>query len=113
MLYREISRVLGLYLYCLSAAILLPLGFAIYFDWIADPALHPQPHSTMAFIYTLIHLSTVSNCLSLLVGKEGRWGALSQRGALFSRSDLVCHGIYCRFALYLFWHPHQPCRRLF
>jgi trk system potassium uptake protein TrkH len=53
MFYRDILKILGLYLFGLSAVLLLPLTLAIYFEFFADPLTHPQPHSTYAFLETL------------------------------------------------------------
>ena len=43
MLYREIFRVLGSYLYIFSLVLFVPLLVAIYYQFIAAPEAHPQP----------------------------------------------------------------------
>ncbi len=49
----EIARLLSNYLFYLSATLIIPLSAAAYFEFIA-PETHPQPHSTFAFILTLL-----------------------------------------------------------
>ena len=48
----EISLVLSRYLFYLSFMLAVPFLTAAYFEFI-DPASHPQPHSTLAFVETL------------------------------------------------------------
>ncbi len=60
MFYREIIRTLGSYLVCLAAALCVPFAVAAYYQF-ADPASHPQPHSTFAFA------ATIMICLALAV----------------------------------------------
>lgn len=54
MFYREILRIIGLYLLLYATILLLPLLLAGYYQFIALPEMHPQPHATSAFFYTLI-----------------------------------------------------------
>lgn len=54
MLYRHVLRLLGLYIIALAGVMIIPLLVAVHFEFIADPATHPQPHSTFAFIETMI-----------------------------------------------------------
>ncbi len=50
--YRSISRIIGLYLYAFTAALLVPLLLAIYYQFFADG--HSQPHSTDAFFMAIL-----------------------------------------------------------
>lgn len=54
MFYRSISRILGFYLYAFTAILLIPFIFAAYYQFWADPAAHPQPHTTWAFVCTIL-----------------------------------------------------------
>ena len=63
----EISRLLSNYLFYLSLTLLIPLVTAAYFEFIT-PDTHPQPHSTLAFAFTL----TCSLALSGLFRFFGR-----------------------------------------
>lgn len=81
MQYREISRILGLYLYIFAIALLIPLGIAFYYQFIAHPDLHPQPHSTLAFLETVV----ICLLLALLFRRFGR----SSHGQLYRREGLV------------------------
>jgi trk/ktr system potassium uptake protein len=77
--YREISRTLGAYLYFLAAALLVPLGVALYFQFIASPETHPQPHSALAFGITFAVCLAVAFLLRFL-GRKG--GSLYRREGL-------------------------------
>lgn len=48
----ELSLILSRYLFYLSFMLAIPFLAAAYYEFI-DPASHPQPHSTLAFIETL------------------------------------------------------------
>ncbi len=54
MLYRDISKIFGLFLIGFSGTFVLPLLIAAYYQFMADPSLHPQPHSTLAFLQSMI-----------------------------------------------------------
>ncbi len=63
MYYRDINRIFGLFLYGLSGALMIPFILAVYYEYFADPLVHPQPHSTGAFLLTVvICLSTGALC---------------------------------------------------
>ena len=49
MLYRNICKILGYYLFGLAVMLTVPLVLAAYYQWIADPSEHLQPHTTAAF----------------------------------------------------------------
>lgn len=53
MLFREIFRLIGFYLMGFSACLLIPLGVAAYYQFYDNPIHHPQPHSTIYFLYTI------------------------------------------------------------
>jgi trk system potassium uptake protein TrkH len=54
MTYSEIFKILGKFLTGFSLTLLIPLAVGVYYQFIAAPAAHPQPHSTFAFIYSFI-----------------------------------------------------------
>lgn len=68
MVVRKICQILGKYLTYLSIALCLPLLTAIYFQFIANPADHPQPHSTLAFFFTLLICLVLSQALRIVGG---------------------------------------------
>jgi trk system potassium uptake protein len=80
MLYREISRVLGQYLFYFAFVLFIPLGLAGYYEFIADPASHPQPHTTAAFLATICVCVAFSGILRYLGRKVE--GTLYRREAL-------------------------------
>lgn len=81
MLYREIARTLGYYLLFLALALCVPLSVSAYYEFIADPIYHPQPHCTIAFI------ESIAVCLLLALGLYfyGR----QAKGQLFRREGLM------------------------
>jgi trk system potassium uptake protein TrkH len=54
MLYREISKILGYYFLGFALILMAPLALSIYYEDFADLSYHPQPHSTLAFLYTIL-----------------------------------------------------------
>lgn len=54
MLYREISKNLGIYLYIFSAMLLVPLFLAIYYQFFAAAEVHPQPHTSAHFFLSIL-----------------------------------------------------------
>lgn len=81
MLYREIFRFLGRYLIYFTLILLLPLGVAIYYEFCADPDLHPQAHSTFAFAAT-IAISLALASTFLYFGKNAT-GSLQRKESIF------------------------------
>jgi trk system potassium uptake protein len=82
MLYREISRILGLYLFCLAGALCIPLLAAAYYQWMAHPQNHPQTHSTFAFFITLLICLALALFFRYAIGRRAT-GSLYRREALF------------------------------
>lgn len=80
MLYREIFRVLGLYLMGFSVAFILPLLISAYFQFFAEPGSHPQPHATFSFLLSLL-LGSFLGFIFYFLGKEAK-GSLYRREAL-------------------------------
>jgi len=54
MLYRDIAKILGHYLFGLTLTLCVPFVLAIYYQFFADPSSHPQPHSFLAFFLSII-----------------------------------------------------------
>ena len=78
--FREICRVLGVYLYFFAGALCLPLLVAVYYQFFALPQDHPQPHSTWAFLLTIVSVLIFASVLRYL-GRKGV-GELYRREAL-------------------------------
>jgi len=81
MLYREICRVFSTYLIFLSLALCVPLGVAVYFEYILPPEAHPQPHSTLAFVGTI--------AIDLFIAFLCRRIGSKAKGRLFRRECLA------------------------
>jgi trk system potassium uptake protein len=79
-MFREISKILGIYLFGFSLTLLLPFGLAIYYQFFADAAYHPQPHSAWAFLAT-IFLTALLSALFVWIGR-GAKGRLYRREGL-------------------------------
>lgn len=54
MYYREICKILGSFLFLFAAILVVPFLLAAYYEFFVDPSDHPQPHSTIAFAYTIL-----------------------------------------------------------
>ena len=81
MLYRNISKILGYYLFGLAVMLTVPLVLAAYYQWIADPSEHLQPHTTAAFFGSVV-LCLAFSYGCYLFGK-------SSTGHLYRREGLV------------------------
>jgi trk system potassium uptake protein len=81
MLYKDICKVLGYYLFGLTATLLIPLFLAVYYQYFADPAMHPQPHSTAAFFWSTVGCLAVGGACYFI----GRFST----GHLYRREGLV------------------------
>lgn len=71
--YREIFRILGNYLYYFSLIICLPLGVAIYYQFVFDEIKNPKPDSSLEFLYTLLICLAVAFFFKLL-GRKSKGG---------------------------------------
>lgn len=49
-----ISRILGIVILGLAGCYMIPLAIAAYYQFWADPASHPQPHSTVVFFESIL-----------------------------------------------------------
>ena len=81
MVLKQIYQILAKYLFYLSVALCIPLLTAFYYQFIADPSLHPQPHSTWAFFLTLF-LSLGASALFQFAGRKGE-------GSLYRRESIL------------------------
>lgn len=82
MLYRDICKVLGLFLYGFTAALLVPVLLEIYYLHFASPEDHPQPHALGSFIAT-IAITLVLAFILRLIGR-GTSGILYRRESLLT-----------------------------
>lgn len=53
MILKNISKILGLYLFAFTVALLIPTILAMYYQFVT-PKEHPQPHTTLAFLGSLL-----------------------------------------------------------
>ena len=81
MLYKDISKIIGRFLFILAASFTLPLCLAVYYQFFASPAEHPQPHSTLAFFESML----LTASLGLLFSHMGK----GSRGTLFRRESFA------------------------
>jgi len=82
MLYKDVCKNLGYYLLGLMGALTIPFCLAAYYEFFADSASHPQPHTTLSFLYTLLLCAALwSGCF--LLGKKSS-GHLYRREGLIS-----------------------------
>jgi trk system potassium uptake protein TrkH len=81
MFYREIFKILSDYLFFYALILFVPLGLAGYYQFFVEIAGHPQPHSTLAFGWTIC----ICWCLALLF----RFLAKEAQGILYRREALA------------------------
>ena len=81
LLYREISKILAVYLSFLAATLLVPLSLAAYYQFLADPASHPQPYDTASFALTIVV------CIGIAAGLW--WIGRTAIGRYFKREALA------------------------
>lgn len=65
MFYRSIIKIIGLYLYAFAGMLAIPFLLAVYYQFMADPSAHPQPHSTGSFLFTLLFTLGLAFCLHM------------------------------------------------
>ncbi|CRX37421.1 TrkH family potassium uptake protein [Estrella lausannensis] len=80
MLWRDISKILGLFFLGFSLVFTLPLVMAAYYEFGAAAEGHPQPHSTVAFLITWLVTAAFGGGLYLLGRKTD--GIMYRREAL-------------------------------
>lgn len=81
MLYKDISKILGNYLFYFALILCLPLAVAIYFEYIADSASHPQPHTSLEFLETILICIACALFLRFLGRKAS--------GVLYRRESII------------------------
>ncbi len=81
MLYRDISKALGFYLWIFLLPLAIPTGIAIYTDWIIGPQLYPQPSCAFAFLITMI-ATAILGFIFWFLGRKAT-------GQLFRREGLL------------------------
>lgn len=68
MRFKEISNLLGYFLFIFSCVLVVPLGVAAYFDFFVEDALHSYPDSFYIFLLTLI-VSTSLGAICKILGR--------------------------------------------
>lgn len=81
MLYRDILKILGIYLSGLAMVMLIPLAIAYYYQYVADPSIHPQNHTTFVFLETFLFCIALAG-ICYGVGRNAK-------GVLFKRECLI------------------------
>ncbi len=80
MILRDLSRALSQILFFFSLVLIVPLGVAIYYDFIVDNISHFYPLSTPAFAWTLL-ISLVICLILYLYGRKSK-GELRRRESI-------------------------------
>ncbi len=81
MSYQEIARILGAFFYFFACAMCIPLLTAAYFQFIAAPEVHPQPHTTLAFAISVLACLALATLLHWF-GRKGT-GVIYRKEGLF------------------------------
>ncbi|MBN1914941.1 MAG: TrkH family potassium uptake protein [Parachlamydiales bacterium] len=80
MLYKEIFRILGKYLKYFTIVLTIPLGVALYYDFIVSHQDYPQPSSWVSFITTII-ICIILSALFSFFGEKAE-GNISRRESI-------------------------------
>ncbi|MCB1114223.1 MAG: TrkH family potassium uptake protein [Chlamydiia bacterium] len=81
MLFREIFRLMGLYLFGFAFFLLIPIGVAGYYQFFDTLEHHPQPHTTIYFFYTLL--------ITLALGFLGYFAGKKTKPQLYRREGIA------------------------
>ncbi len=81
MQFSEVFRILGNYLYYFSLILCFPLGIGIYYQFVVDPSLHPQPHCSLQFLETIFICLIMASFFKLLGRKA--------KDTLFRRESII------------------------
>lgn len=81
MLYKDICKILTYFVLGITAALAIPLLLAGYYEFIALPTAHPQPHTTLAFLKTILICLATAGVL---------WGVgRKAKGVLYRREGIA------------------------
>jgi len=80
-LYRDICKLLGYYFFGLTGALCIPLVLATYYEYFAATEIHPQPHSTHAFIGAVL-VCFAAGAICYQIGKKSS-GNFYRREGIF------------------------------
>lgn len=80
MLYKDICKVTGYFLFGLSATFVIPLFLSLYYQFF-DESYHPQPYASIAFLESL--------CTCFLFGFILFWIGRRSKGNLYRREGLI------------------------
>jgi len=78
---RDISKIVGTFLWGFALMMLIPLILAGYYEYTADPFDHPQPHSTFAFFVSIVICGSAALLFS--------WIGSKSAGRMFRRESLA------------------------
>lgn len=81
MLWRDISKILGYFLFCFGGTLLFPLALSIYYEYLSPDVAHPQPHATGAFLESFIICNIVAGLLI--------WFGRHSGGSIYRREGLA------------------------
>ena len=81
MLFKEIFRVIGFFLYFFALALVVPLGIGLYYELYADPSLHPHPNVNGSFLISIV----IVLVLALLFSYIGR----KAKGYIYRREGIA------------------------
>lgn len=79
--YKEISRLIGIYLLGFSPLLLIPFFLGCYYQFYANPSVHPQPHSTFSFLITFF--------ISLALGGTCCYLGRKSKGVLYKKESIA------------------------
>lgn len=100
MFFKEIARILAIVLVGLSAVLLIPFVLAAYYQFIASPETHPQPHSTLFFLEA-IAITLMTAALLYYYGKQGSGQIYRREGLATVVAIWALLPLFCALPFYL------------
>lgn len=81
MLYKNVCKILGMFICSFTLTMLVPLILALYYQFYASPEAHPQPHTTTAFLSSIILCFVTGICIY--------WVGMKTQGLLNKKEGLI------------------------
>ena len=81
MLFKDVCKIVGFYLFGLAITLFIPFLLAVYYQFFVNSIDHPQPHSSMAFLLSII-LCLATSLFCYFVGRKSS-------GHLFRREGIL------------------------
>lgn len=111
MLYREVFKVVGNFLFFFAFILFVPLGLCLYYQFFA-PENHPQPHASLAFVETIITTFMIAGVF-LYFGRKARGKIFRREGILIVALIWLLASLIASFPFYFSGTLQNPVQAFF